>query len=363
MFRNTSGLGNYSRSTVDMLAKYYPENEYLLFVPTDGNRVGYEIPRGAEVVTPSGGPARQFPSLWRSFFMSGDIRNQRPDIYHGLSNELPADIRKSAAKSIVTIHDLIYVRYPGLYTAIDRFLYTKKYRGSCEKADMIIAISKQTRDDLIDFWNIPEERISVVYQGCNPMFYEKKTEEEKAAIRKKYGLPDEYILSVGTIEERKNLLLTVRAMVEGKIDMPLVVCGKSTPYLAAVMEYAGNKGIRDRLLIRHNITFPDLPAIYQMARVAVYASLFEGFGIPILEALNSGTPMITSKGGVFPEAGGDACLYVDPSDTEEMIAALDAVLNDSGMRAGMIRRGYDYALNFREDIVASKIMEVYRKIL
>ena len=363
MFKNTSGLGNYSRSTLELLSKYYPDNRYFLYSAFDENKVGFEIPDGVEVVTPSTFIGDIVPALWRSGFMAKDIRRHRLDIYHGLSNELPYDIREGGAKSVVSIHDLIYIRYPNLYSKIDCYLYKKKYKRSCEYADKVIAISRQTKEDIMVFWKIPEERIAVVYQGCNPIFYEKVSEPFKEAVRKKYDLPSEYILSVGTLEERKNLMLTLHAMVEGKIDIPLVACGKWTPYADELMKYAEEKGIANRVFFHHDIEMADLPAVYQMASVAVYVSLFEGFGIPILEALNSGVPMITSKGGVFKETGGDACLYVGQYDLEDMIEALKKALYNSDIRRDMIEKGNAYVLNFRDDKVAANLYRVYESLL
>lgn len=363
LFSNLSGLGNYSRSTVELLHKYFPQDKHVLFTPASGNKANFIVPKEVDVVTPTALISSLVPSLWRSFFMASDIRAEKIDIFHGLSNELPNDIRHSGAKSIVTVHDLIFLRYPNLYSKIDKLIYEHKYHTSCKNADMIIAISQQTKEDIINYWNIAEERIEVVYQGCNPVYYNKASESKKEAVKQKYNLPDNYIVSVGTIEERKNLMLTLSAMVEGKIDLPLVACGKYTPYRDKLWEYAVRHGIEKRVHFHHDVALEDLPAIYQMADVAVYVSLFEGFGIPILEALNSGTPMITSKGGVFPETGGDACLYVGQYDLEEMIHALKTALYDSQRRQDMIDRGYMYALNFRDEKVATNLHKVYEKIL
>lgn len=354
-FFNNSGLGNYSRSSVQLLSRYFSEDNHVLFTP--------KMPRNstennAEIIVPQG-IAKLFPSLWRSYGMAGDIRRSGVDIYHGLSNELPADIRRAGCKSVLTMHDLIFVHMPHLYKPVDRRLYTQKYGRSCHHADRIIAISKQTKDDLVNSWHINPDKIDIVYQGCSDLFYEQASEEKREAVRKKYALPREYMLSVGTIEERKNLLLTVRAMAEGGIDMPLVACGRRTPYADTILEYAEKHGIANRVHLLNNVSMADLPALYQMASVAVYASKYEGFGIPIIESLWSGTPMITSRGGVFSETGGDACLYVDSDDVCEMTEALRLALNDSDTRTTMINRGYEYVKRFSDESVAKALHAVY----
>lgn len=354
-FFNNSGLGNYSRSSIKLLANYFPQDKHVLFTP--------KVPVGGglgevKIIEPKG-ICKLAPSLWRSYGMAGDICKSGVDIYHGLSNELPADIRRAGCKSVVTLHDLIFVHMPHLYKPVDRVLYTQKYGRSCRNADRVIAISKQTKDDLVNIWHINPDKIDIVYQGCSDIFYTHASETERDVVRNKYLLPKEYILSVGTIEERKNLLLTVRAMAEGGIDMPLVACGRHTPYADAIMQYAEKHGIANRIHLLHNVSMADLPAIYQMASVSVYASKYEGFGIPIIESLWSGTPAITSRGGVFSETGGDACLYVDSSDVGEMTEALRMAIEDNDTRIKMIARGYEYVKRFSDESVAKALHRVY----
>lgn len=363
LFFNSSGLGVYSRSTVDILRRYAPQNHYTLFTPKEGNRCGFPLSDDIGIVRPRG-MAASFGSLWRSYGMAGDIRRSGVEIYHGLSAELPSDIRRAGVRSVVTIHDLIFVHHPELYKPADRYLYTKKYRRSCRDADRIIAISRQTESDLIEYWNVPEEKIDIVYQGCSPLFEQEASAERREEARAKYSLPREYILSVGSIEPRKNLMLTVKAMAEHKVDREwhLVACGKHTPYADEVMKYAAGHGLTDRVHLIHNAAFADLPAIYQMAGIFVYPSFYEGFGIPILEALNSGVPVITTEGGVFPETGGDACLYIDPNSAEQMAAAINSLTNDEGLRRDMVARGLRHAENFREPLIAENLMKVYSSI-
>lgn len=362
LFFNGSGLGNYSRSTAELLLKYAPENRYTLFSPKEGNRQGFVAPDNVGIITPQGVRALS-GSLWRSYAMSRAIRLSGVDIYHGLSNELPSDIERSGARSILTMHDIIFVHKPELYKPADRWLYTRKYSRSCRNADRIIAISRQTKDDLVNYWNIPDEKIDIVYQGCNPVFERPVSDKIKKEVASRYELPERYILSVGTIESRKNLMLTVRAMIEGELDMDLVACGRHTPYADEVMEYAACNGIGSRVKMLHSVPFADLPAIYQMARTFVYPSFYEGFGIPILEAFNSKLPVITTQGGVFPETGGDACIYIDPTNADAMVDALQRTWNDESLRSDMVLRGLAHAQNFREQVIAENLINVYNSVL
>jgi glycosyltransferase involved in cell wall biosynthesis len=261
----------------------------------------------------------------------------------------------------VTIHDLIFLRYPHLYKRIDRAFYKNKFLASTRMADKIIAISKQTRSDLITFFHTDPDKIEVIYQGCNPAFYEKASEQKKKQVRETYNLPQNYILYVGTIEERKNLLQLIKARHENSIDIPLVVIGKSTPYAKKIMEYIVEKHIPDVYFLEQ-VIHSDLPPIYQLSSVFVYPSSFEGFGIPVLEALNSGIPVIAATGSCLEETGGNHSIYVNPENSKEIGNALTKVLSSNELRESMVTEGYKYAMNFRQENTLGKLMELYEKL-
>lgn len=358
LFFNGRGLGVYSRSTVGLLARYAPGNEYLLFSPRRDAAFGRDLAERLPVITPAA-----FPTLWRSYFMGRSLRRHGIDLYHGLCHEVPADIRRSGVRSVVTMHDLIFVRCPELYSKAERVAFNRKYLRSCRNADRIIAISQQTRRDLTDLWRIDPQKIDVVYQGCSPRFAGVLSDTELDTARSRYALPEQFILSVGAIEERKNLGLVLRAMAEYRIDCPLIAIGTSTPYADSLKRYVAENGLGDRVRFMHTVPFEDLPAIYRLSSAMVYPSRFEGFGIPILEALSSGTPCITTRGGVFAETGGDACLYVDPDSPEQMAEALNNVLHDSQLRQRMISLGHCHAARFAEPEIARNLIEVYRRTM
>jgi glycosyltransferase involved in cell wall biosynthesis len=361
-FFNFSGLGNYSRNTIRYLSHKFPENEFYLYIPRKRNQIRNGALKNHTLVYPQSWKERNFSSFWRSYWLGKQLVRDGIELYHGLSNEIPFDIIKNHVTSVVTIHDLIFLRFPQWYKPIDRKIYTRKAQFSCTNVERVIAISQQTRSDIIHYFKIPEEKIDVVYQGCDPDFYERWTEAEKQKLSRKYNLPSSYLLYVGTIEPRKNLLQVIKARHKGKLDIPLMVVGRSTPYFKEIQEYIAEHSLK-------NITFllevpnEDLPGIYQMADAFIYPSRFEGFGIPILEALFSRTPVITSSGSCFDEVGGKSSMYVDPDDTDEMIHAILLVLEDEKLRTEMQERGYDHAQNFKEEIIADNLMEVYKKVL
>jgi glycosyltransferase involved in cell wall biosynthesis len=359
--QNNTGLGNYSRYIIETLSKYYPANNYILFAPKqkENSRLNIIFSRTNITFVFPRGMAKTFSSLWRIFGIKKDIRKHNPAIYHGLSNELPFGIRKTGVKSVVTVHDLIFLRYPGYYKPVDRFIYRLKFQYACKKADKIIAVSECTKRDIISFFHIPEEKIAVVYQGCHPDFLIEVSEEKIAEIKNKYALPSRFILSVGTVEARKNLLLAVKALKNIPDDIHLVAAGKSTPYQLEVEKYAEKSGIKSRLHILNNVSFEDLPALYQSASVFVYPSFFEGFGIPVVEALSSGTPVIAATGSCLEEAGGPGSIYVNPNDDAGLPERMMEIINDKALAQRMIDAGKEYVKRFSEKTAASEIMTVY----
>jgi glycosyltransferase involved in cell wall biosynthesis len=362
-FRNFTGLGNYSRSTISILSEYYPDNEYFLYTtfykkhPIQNfiNRPNIRV-RGPE------GMLKRLPSAWRTYGMTTDINFDKIKLFHGLSAELPVGI-SIKTRTVVTIHDLIFLRYPEYYKPIDRWIYTKKYRSACERADLVIAISEQTKQELINFFNIHEKKIRLIYQGCDPQFYNICSETEKKNIKALYKLPDEYILYVGTIEPRKNLLTLTKAMASLPDHLKLVVVGRPTSYFQQIEEYICKHHLENRIVFLPKVAFNHLPAIYQQAQVFCFPSLFEGFGIPSLEALNSKVPIVSSNSSSLPEAGGPNSLYVAPLDDHAMAQAILNAIEDKPLRERMIDEGVKYAKNFQEASIAKNIWKVYNELV
>lgn len=360
-FFNKSGLGNYSRDIIRSLITYYPEHKYYLYTPAIQGGMHFMDTDRAEVSTPAGNRNKLMQGYWRSVKLADRLEKDYIDIYHGLSNELPLNIRKSKVKSIVTIHDLIFLRHPGWYNLLDRAIYKAKFKFSCRVADKIIAISEQTKRDIIEFYGIEEQKINVVYQSCHELFKRNVSEADKDLIRKKFNLPETFLLYVGTIEERKNLLNIVKAISVGNIDMPLVAIGRKTKYYNKVKQYIKTENLRNILFI-DEVNVEDLPAIYQLADLFIYPSVFEGFGIPILEGLYSKVPVITSKGGCFSEVGGPSSVYIDPFDVEEISEAINYVLGRKKVREEMIEQGYLHAQKFSAKSAAESIMNIYNQL-
>ncbi|HKJ43419.1 MAG TPA: glycosyltransferase, partial [Sunxiuqinia sp.] len=200
-FLNAAGLGNYSRNTINAVSRFYPENNYFLFSPSL-DEARFHSPQNSKIILPGNFWWRALKPFWRSYKISSLAKAAELDIYHGLSHELPIGIEKSGIKSVVTIHDLIFMRFPELYKAADRKIYLRKIKHAVHATDQIIAISEQSKSDLVDFFKLKPEKIEVVYQSINPIFFENASAQELKSVRKKFSLPSEFMLTVGTIEAR-----------------------------------------------------------------------------------------------------------------------------------------------------------------
>jgi glycosyltransferase involved in cell wall biosynthesis len=368
IFHNFRGLGNYSRTLVESLVKHFPENEYVLFTPPFDDSRASEWKRrfsNLEIVTPKSGLGRAFSSSWRSLFLARVIKNQKIDIYHGLSHELPPGLKNSKTKTVVTVHDLIFLRFPDYFPWIDRQVYLRKFKHAIESADIVVAICDQTKNDLMHFLQCPEEKIRIVYQSCHPNFYAGLSADRKQEIREKFNLPEHFILYVGAIEERKNALSLVQAFARLKDLIPhnLILVGDGKEYKKLVEKEIIHQGLLERVSIHSNISSEDLPGFYQMADLFVYPSFFEGWGIPNVEALFSGVPVITSEGSCFPESAGPTSVYCNPYEIEDLVSKMEKVLFDDDLRAIMIRQGREYAEQFHWKNTSQKMMEVYKELM
>jgi glycosyltransferase involved in cell wall biosynthesis len=372
-FNNQTGLGNYSRFIINALLKYAPEQEYELYTPKPPNPQRgnlFENEDLLKVKTPPLGVG----GLWRSWLIVNDLIRDNVDIYHGLRNEIPFRIKQSGIKSVVTIHDLIFLRYPELYPAIDRFFYKKKFRYACQNADAIVAVSQQTKDDIMEFYKIPSERIRVIYQDCQEIFFP-STGTPAASLReragegllRKYSLQKPYIICVSSFSERKNQKRLIEAFQSLHLkDYELVLIGGKTKYAEEILNSispplgvgSGAGGIK----LLFNVPSADLPALYQGASLCVYPSFFEGFGIPIVEALHSGIPVVAATGSCLEEAGGEGALYANPLNVNDLADKINQVLSNESLQKEMVLKGQTHIKQFSAECIAKQLIDLYKEI-
>jgi glycosyltransferase involved in cell wall biosynthesis len=373
LFCNFTGLGNYSRTLVKNLRSNFPLNDYLLYTPkvldsseTDPffDEVKYKVHLSTAFVK----------SIWRSYSMVKQLKKDGVQLYHGLSHELPFRIQKSGIKSVVTIHDLIFKVYPTTYAYFDRTIDNVKFKNACANADKIVAISENTKKDIVNFYGIDPAKITVVYQSCDPLYFEESKEKEETdrgnKVFKEYDIPSDYLLYVGSVQERKNLKLIIEAynhLVAASIEfkVPLVIVGKGGKYKEEVLQMIKLFKLENLIIwldkLEDNHT---LKALYQNSKALVYPSFYEGFGLPVAEALLCKTPVITAGVSSLPEAGGPNSIYIDPHNHQELAGAIRQVLEDEETVSAMKEKGYEYALQkFSPEVVCKQMMKVYEGVV
>ncbi|WP_395059825.1 glycosyltransferase family 4 protein [Flavobacterium sp.] len=361
VFHNKTGLGNYSRDLVRIIATYYPENSYFLYNPKKSKETLFNT--NSSIIfekLPSTPFYKKYYNLWRQKGIITDLETDKIEIFHGLSGEIPSGLKNKNQKSVVTIHDLIFMRYPHLYSFFDRKIHYFKFKKSAKNADLVIAISEQTKADIITYLKIPAAKIKVVYQGCQANFKQNYSAEEKNEVALKYNLPKEFILNVGTIEERKNALTIVKAIKD--IDTKLVLIGKQTAYSEKIKTFIKENNLEEKVVFLQGLSSKELAITYQLATVFVYPSIFEGFGIPIIEALFSKTPVITTNSGVFPEAGGLNSVYINPENAADLKIQIEKLLSNESLRNEISDKGFEFVQKFNDDVIAKEIMKCYKSL-
>ena len=352
VFRNFTGLGNYCRSTLDMLARYQPQCEQRLLTPalSSDERCARFVSRA---VVPHGVVRG---SLWRTFCMGAEAKAVGADVFHGLSNELPLRLD---IPSVVTVHDVAFRTYTDMYKPWDRAIYDRKWASACRRATRIIAISESTRRDILRFYDVPEERVVVVYQPVQDIFY-----GTPAPLT--FDVPHDYMLYVGSLNSRKNLLAVVQAMemLPADLRLPLVVVGDgSGDYADKVLAYVASHGM-ERWFVRRRVDDnAQLQALYAHARLFVYPSHYEGMGLPVIEAQLSGCPVITSNVSSLPEAGGDAALQVLPTDVRALADAMEQLITDDTLVTRLSSEGRTRShQRFAPERLAKELTDVYSEI-
>ena len=354
IFYNHTGLGNYSRGIVENLHQFHKNCDIHLFTPSlksDSFQEKYTIHTAS--VKPSW--------YWRTFKMTKDLENQNIEIYHGLTHELPKGIHKSSVKSVLTVHDLIFKIHPKQYKFIDRKIYDWKLKYACKAADVIVAISEHTKRDIIKYYNIPAEKIEVIYQTCDQRFKIQASQQAKEQVQINHQLPKQFLLSVGSIIERKNLLTLVQAM--KTVDIPLVVVGSGKAYKRKIETYIEENQLENKVIFLKNVSNEDLSILYQLAEIFIYPSLYEGFGIPVIEAIFSKTPVITTTLSALPEAGGAFSNYVNGKNPAELSQMINTLLSNKIEARKNLQKSFEWASEqFSPQNTTKQLYELYEKL-
>lgn len=362
LFCNFTGLGNHNRTTLSWLLRLYPQYNYHLFTPRiTANDDTKPFLHHQKVVTHL--PKLLPGGLWRSLAIPALLKKQGVELYHGLSNELPFNIRRFGIKTVVTIMDLIFKVYPDTYRWPDRQIYDLKFSQAARQADAVVAISESTKRDLVKFYSIEEEKITVIYPICSDVFLN----EEKDDLPPLAAAPTDYLLYVGSVIRRKNLALLVEAYrhLAQSDRIPVVVVGHGKQYKSEVMKLISRYRLEKYFRWYPNLTDNRLlRQLYQKATALIYPSLYEGFGLPIAEAHFCKTPVITSNVSSLPEAAGPHGLLVDPNDGEQLAHAIGLLLGDAALRKQMAEASHAFAWQqFHPEKLTCQLMDLYLKLL
>jgi glycosyltransferase involved in cell wall biosynthesis len=349
LFYNKSGLGNYSRTLVANLKKFFPEHEYHLFVsklPKDNSHVK-EFLEGDFIIHTNQTLA---PNMWwRSIGCSAIINKLNLDVFHGLSHEIPFGIGPQT-KKIVSFHDLIFAKMPHLFSRIDSLLYNLKYSSAIKRSDGVVAISESTARDINEFYGYAS-KIKVIYQACDSFFCNNPIED---TIR-------DYYLYVGTINARKNLdaILKAYLLLPSEYQLPFHIIGEGGSYKDSILQQLAKTNVENKFLFHGHVDNPSLLKFYKGAIALVYPSLYEGFGIPVIEALFNGCPVITSETSSMPEAVGPGGKCINPLD---IFALKDAMIefNNANIARDYAKAGLEYANNtFNAKELSRQLMNYY----
>jgi len=358
-----AGLGRYAQELLLALAAADRQNEYVVFYNNPAAaRVDPFMEHFPKITTPlSYKPWRLSAMLAHFTRIPQDHLFSGVDLFHATDHLLPYFRR---VKSVFTLHDLIFLFHPETHKPLNRWFLTLMMPRFLRAADAIIAVSECTRRDAIRFYGIPEEKITVIYEGVSPRFRPASPEAVRA-VREKYSLPEHFILYVGTIEPRKNLTALLEAFTNLQsaiCNLHLVFVGKKGWLYEGFFRRLRELGLEDRVIFTGYVPDEDLPAIYSAADLFVFPSLYEGFGLPVLEAMACGTPVVCSNTSSLPEVAGDAALLVDPTDVRALAGAMERALRDEEKRREMRERGLRQATKFSWEKAAAMTLKVYQDV-
>ncbi|MGH7582338.1 MAG: glycosyltransferase family 4 protein [Gemmatimonadales bacterium] len=366
-FRNRTGLGNYARGVLRALRQRDPALEMHLYSPWRPRQefAGLPAELGAMIHLPAERAGRSRGSLWREFRAGRAAARDGVRLFHGLSNVIPRDLPRSGVPGIVTIHDLIFEQAPHLFRPIDRWSYRRRFRWSATHAAAVVADSHHTSRDLVRRYHLDPTRITVIPPPRDLRFAAQPAPDEAERMRVKYRLPPRFLLSVGTLEPRKNQRVLIEAIAKlgAGAPEPLVLIGRDGGSESALRTEAAALGVADRVWIETAVESGDLAIVMRDAAVFLYPSRMEGFGMPIVEALSAGVPVVAANGGHLDDAAGPDSRYVSPDDAGAWAEAIAGILGDPAAADRMRTAGLAHAAAFDPRPVADALLSLYRRTL
>jgi len=349
------GSSEYCFQLLLNLNKIDRKNNYLVYLP---EKPTADLPEESanwhyKVVRPR--------KMWTLFGLSLEFLLQRskPDVFFSPTHYLPLFAPK---KSVISILDVSYLKFPELFSSYDLNQLTKWTRYSVKKALKVFTISKASKDDIIKTYGIAGDRVVVTYPGIRKTINDKQKALGMNEIKKKYGITKNYILFVGTLQPRKNIARLIEAFSLLKGETELVIIGKKGWMYEEILATPKRFGVGNKVKFLDFVPDEDLSVFYKNALCFVLPSLYEGFGLPILEAMSYGCPVIASNISSLPEAGGDAALYVDPMNVQDIKKNLEKIITDSKLREQLIKKGYEQIKKFSWEKTAKETLRALESI-
>ncbi len=362
--RQAAGIGRYTREMVRALADLSAPPAYRLFVADAGRDFARPVPGPTCAWRTTRLTERWLARLWYRLRLPLPIERWTGplDLFHAPDFFLPPT--RAGTPTLVTVHDLSYVRLPETtMPGMERHLNTW-VPASVERASHVIAVSEATRQDLIELYGTPPQKISVLHHGVTAEFRPIADDACLASVRQKYGLGDEpFILSVGTIQLRKNYRRLVQAFARLDRALHLVIVGSKGWYCEEVFEAVSRQQMTGRVHFLGFVEDGDLPLLYNAADLFVYPSLYEGFGLPVLEAMACGTPVVAADASALPEVVGQAGLLVDPYDVEALAGAMAQGWADPALRQQLRQAGLERARLFTWEKMATDLFDLYQTVM
>lgn len=338
-----TGIGHYATQLLAALRRVAPENEYIEF-----NCARDVVMRTDRRIA------------WQQWGLPRRARAARPDLLHVPGFDAPL---WKPCPVVLTVHDLIGMLYPQNLPKVSRLYWSRWLPFTTGHADAIIADSECTRRDILRLLRLPPERVQVIHLGVEERFHPQHR-EATGACRSRYRLPEEFILYVGTLEPRKGVDTLINAYVKlaGRYPHQLVIAGKRGWYYQSIFQRVADLGLAGRVRFLDYVPDDDLPSLYASATVFAFPSSYEGFGLPVLEAMASGTPVVCSDGSSLREIAAQSALAVPSGQPEALAAALESVLAGAGLRDDLRQKGLERAAKFTWEKTARETLEVYRRV-
>lgn len=364
----SGGIGRYAVNLINSIARISlskTQNEIFIFFHNSFDRNLIEKYPNVKFVKKHTNVKSNV--LRKGIFIPFSIKRMKIDLFHGLDHiGIPFIYKSKRCKYVATIHDLITLIYPDKFTFKHRLIQNTLLPKVLRKADRIIADSNSTKYDIVRFYPEYESKTKVIYVGMDKKFFQRSSHETEKAL-KKYNINFKYFLFLGTVEPRKNIINVIEAFIrlkqKGNVEYKLVITGRKGWLYKEILERMRKTPFSNDIVFTDFIDDEDLPFLYSGAEIFLYPSLYEGFGLPLLEAMACGTPVITSNVSSLPEIAGDAALLVNPVNIEEIARAVERLTRDSKLREEMRKKALERAMFFSWEKAAKETLKIYEEII